>query len=124
MGKAEQALELLKTDLDQAEQQWIGGKQFMSFLQREDLDLAKLLAKFDPKEDESKWAKEYNGSKDSLKLRIHRKAAAFLKASRKDFHEEYDPDFTDVDFMRLLQLPYTDPRYVIECSKDELKDPK
>ena len=121
--KIEDALNFLKDDLDKAEKQWQGKEQMMSLLQREDVDLEDLLDKFDPTDDENKWSEEY-AKKDKRYpyLRLYRKRVAFLKASRKEFHEEYDEDVTDVDMMRLLELPYTDPRYVIETGLMDMGD--
>jgi len=121
MAKLEEALDFLKTDLDSAEKQWEQGKQFMSILQRESVSFDDLWNKFDPSEDESKWGQEYGNEKKSPKLQAYRKRMAFLKASRKEFKEEYDDKITDCDFMRLLEVPYTDSRYVIEYSKGDLK---
>lgn len=122
MSKIKDALEFLKDDLDKAKKQWREGEQFKSLLQREDKSLDKLLELFDPQEDERDWDIEYNQKKRSPELRLYRKRMAFLKASRKEFHEEYDDEFTDVDFMRLLEIPYTDPKYAIEWTLDDLQD--
>lgn len=122
MSKIKDALEFLKDDLDKAKKQWREGEQFKSLLQREDKSLDKLLELFDPQEDERDWDIEYHQKKRSPELRLYRKRMAFLKASRKEFHEEYDDEYTDVDFMRLLEVPYTDPKYVIECTLEELQD--
>jgi hypothetical protein len=80
-------------------------------------DLCRL---FDPKPDESDWLIEDATSGEEPKLRLYRRRMAFLKASRKEFHEEYDDNVTDVDFMRLLELPFTDPKYTIEFSMEEM----
>lgn len=122
MSQIVPALEFLKEDLEKAKQQWRNGKQFESLLQRENKNLQELLDLFDPQPDEDAWVNEYNGDKISPVLWIYRNRMAILKASRKEFHEEYDDEVTDVDFMRLLELPYTDPKYTIECSIDELGD--
>jgi hypothetical protein len=122
MSKIKDALEFLKDDLDKAKKQWREGEQFKSLLQREDKSLDKLLELFDPREDERDWDIEYNQKKRSPELRLYRKRMAFLKASRKEFHEEYDDEYTDVDFMRLLEIPYTDPKYAIEWTLEELQD--
>lgn len=122
MAKLEEALNFLKSDLDNAEKQWEEGKQWESLLQREGKNFDDLWEKFDPKEDESKWIAEYNGERKAAKLQLYAKRMSFLKASRKEFREEYDEKVTDVDFMRLLELPYTDPRYVIEYGLEEMKE--
>ena len=46
---------------------------------------------------------------------------AFLKASRKEFHEDYDPEISDVDYMRLLEVPFTDSRFPIDYCLEEMK---
>lgn len=122
MSQIVPALEFLKEDLEKAKKQWREGKQFESLLQREGKTLQDLLDLFDPQPDENAWVGEYNGNKNAPILWIHRNRMAFLKASRKEFHEEYDEDITDVDFMRLLELPFTDPKYTIERSIEELGD--
>lgn len=114
------ALEFLKQDLEKAKQQWRDGEQWKSLLQREGKTLQDLLDLFDPQPDESDWISEYGNKKNSPLLRLYRRRMAFLKASRKEFHDEYDEEITDVDFMRLLELPFTDPKYVIEYSIEEL----
>ena len=116
------ALQFLRNDLEKAKPQWRNGEQFESLLQREDVSLQELLDIFDPKPDEDAWIAEYHDKKRSPKLRLYRRRMAFLKASRKEFHEEYDEDVTDVDFMRLLELPFTDPKYVIEFSMEDMRD--
>lgn len=110
------SLEFLRKDLDAAEKQWEGGKEFMSLLQREYTTLKSLLLMFDSLEDEGKWKKEYETKKRATVLGTFKRRIAFLRASEKEFHEDYDPEVTDVDFMRLLEVSYTDPRYVIEKS--------
>lgn len=120
-GKLEQAMNLLKKDLDSAEKQWEGGDQFMSFLQRNDITFGQLIDIFDPSEDENKWCQEYNSTAELPKLIQLRRRLAFLKASRKEFHEEYDQDITDCDFLRTLEVPFKDPRYIIEFSLHEMK---
>lgn len=122
MSKIIEALEFLKTDLEEAKKQWRDGEQFKSLLQREEKDLNDLLDKFDPKPDENDWSSEYGNKKRRHKLVLYRRRIAFLAASRKEFREEYDEEVTDVDFMRLLELPYTDPKYAIEYSIQELQD--
>jgi hypothetical protein len=122
MSKIIEALEFLKTDLEKAKEQWRSGKQFESLLQREQKDLNQLLDKFDPKPDENDWSSEYGSKKRRRKLSLYRRRIAFLAASRKEFREEYGDEVTDVDFMRLLELPYTDPKFAIEYSIEELQD--
>lgn len=123
MSKVADALKFLKDDLVKAQAQWReDGNQFKSLLQREDRSLQELLDLFDPQEDEDKWSNEYKGDKRSPLLWLFRNRMAFLKASRKEFHEEYDDEVTDVDFMRLLELPYTDSKYTIERSIHTLGD--
>lgn len=121
MSKIVKALEFLEEDLEKAKKQWREGKQWESILQRNNKDLQELLDIFDPQPDEDDWEAEYGGKRLSYKLNLYRSRMAFLKASRKEFHEEYDEDVTDVDFMRLLELPFTDPKFVIEHSKEQLK---
>lgn len=116
------ALELLKNDLEKAKPQWRGGEMFESLLQREGMNMQELCDLFDPWPDEADWVVESTGKRRSPKLKLYRKRLAFLKASRKEFHEEYDENVTDVDFMRLLELPYTDPKYAIEFSMEEMRD--
>lgn len=118
--KVQEALNFLKEDLDKAELQWTQGLPFQSLLQRADLSLEELLEKFNADDDENEWCKEYKESGDSTKLITLRRRLALLKSLLKEFHEEYDPAISDVDFMRLLELPYTEPRYVIESSINEL----
>ena len=127
---AKSAVEFLKKDLEKAQRQWKEGKPFEALLQRKNKTkegeevktLKDLLKLFDPEPDEIEWLLEYAGDKDETKLRKYRQRIAFLKASRKEFHEEYDEDVTDVDFMRLLELPFTDPKDALEFSAEELKD--
>lgn len=115
------ALELLKNDLEKAKPQWRGGEMFESLLQREDMNMQELCNLFDPTPDESDWIAETAGEGREPLLRLYRRRMAFLKASRKEFHEEYDENVTDVDFMRLLELPFTDPKYTIEFSMEEMR---
>ena len=56
------------------------------------------------------------------KLTLFRKRMAFLKASRKEFIEDYNPEVTDVDFMRLMEVPYTDSKFAIDFSIEEMKE--
>jgi hypothetical protein len=122
MSKIIPALQFLKQDLEKAKPQWREGKEWESLLQREGVNLEQLLDIFDPEPDESAWVSEYSDKRRARQLILYRARMAFLKASRKEWHEEYDPDVTDVDYMRLLELPFTDPKYVIEYSMVELKD--
>lgn len=122
----QEALDFLIEDAKKAKRQWAGGEPlpFMSLLQRNDKTFSDLLQMFDASEDESAWSTEYEQAADPLKLQIYRKRLAFLKGSRKEFYEEYDPERTDVDFMRLLELPFTEPTDAMNFSKEEMKDPK
>ena len=114
MSKIKEALNFLKDDLSQAAGQWTDKGYTESMLQRNDCTLDDLLDKFDPADDEADWLKEYSGDMKAEKLRLYRKRLSFLKASRKEWREEYDPGISDVDFMRLLEVPYTDPKYAID----------
>ena len=121
MSQIVPALRFLKEiDHENAKKQWREGKQFMSLLQRSKKSLEELLQLFDPSLDESDWSQEYGDKKRTYKLRLYRKRMAILKASRKEFHEEYDENVTDVDFMRLMEIPFTDSKYEIEFTIDEL----
>ena len=124
MSKIIDALNFLKEDIDKVHEQFVGTKQWMSLLQRNDVDLKDLLDKFDPQPDDSDWQQEYSNIADRRepKLGLYRKRIAFLKASRKEFHEDYDPDVTDADFMRLLEVPYTESKFAIDFSLEEMKD--
>lgn len=124
MSKINEALQFLKKDIDQVHEQYTGTKQWMSLLQRNDIEFNDLLDKFDPKEDDDKWEQEYsdNTKKREPLLALYRKRMAFLKASRKEFHEDYDTEVSDVDFMRLLEVPYTDSKFAIDFSIEEMKD--
>ena len=123
MSKLPSAMEFLLDDIEKARSQWRDGEQFRSLLQRNDKSLNDLLDTFDPKPDEDAWNKEYTvGDKVSGALNLYSRRVAILKASRKEFHEEYDEDVTDVDFIRLLELPYTVPKYVIETTKEYLQE--
>lgn len=124
MSKIKEALNFLKDDLDKAVKQWRETEQFQSLLQRENKDLKQLLDLFDPEQDENDWTNEYNDQQRTPYIMLYKKRMAILKASRKEFLEEYNEDITDVDFMRLLELPYTEPKYVIESSIEELQDIK
>lgn len=125
MSKAISALEFLKEDIDKVHEQFTGTKQWMSLLQRNKLELKDLLDKFDPQEDDSAWEQEYSDKEKKNrepKLTLYRKRMAFLKASRKEFHEDYDPEVSDVDYMRLLEVPFTDSRFPIDYCLEEMKD--
>ena len=122
MSNISAALEFLKTDIEKAKEQWTSGKQFESMLQREGKTLEDLVKLFDYKPDENDWSQEYGDKKRASKLKLYRKRMAFLKASTKEFREEYDEDVTDVDTMRLLEVPFTDSKYIIELSKEEMQD--
>ncbi len=123
MSKIIEALNFLKKDLKNAQKQWTDGKQFESLLQRESVTVEGLDLLFDPADDEAAWASEYAKPDAFAPLtRLYRQRIAFLKDSRKEFHEDYDPEVSDVDFMRLLEVPYTDPEYVIDWSIGELED--
>lgn len=122
MSKIVPALEFLKNDIPKAVDQWMQDKPFKSLLQREGVNIDSLIALFDPSEDEAAWAEEYAGAARSNKLQLYRKRIDFLRGSQKEFEEDYDPDVTDVDFMRLLEVPYTDSKYTIDWSIDEMKD--
>lgn len=122
MSKIVSALNFLKEDNEKAKKQWRDGKQFMSLLQREDKTLQDLLDLFDPQEDDQLWLQEYgNPKQEAPKLQQYRKRLSFLHAARREFHEDYDPELTDVDFMRLLEVPFTDPKYVIDWSISEME---
>lgn len=125
-NKIEEALTFLQTDIATAKQQWeLPRKQFESLLQRNGVSINDLLTKFDPQEDEQAWADMYNnatGEDVKKKLRLYRRRLAFLKASCKEFHEEYDPEVTDVDFIRLLEVPFTDSRFVIDSAIGTMKE--
>lgn len=114
------ALQLLRNDLEKAKPQWRNGEMLESLLQREDMNMQELCDLFDPEPDENDWLIEDATAGEEPKLRLYRRRMAFLKASRKEFHEEYDENVTDVDFMRLLELPFTDPKYTIEFSMEEM----
>ena len=117
------ALKFLRKDIDIAHEQWVGTRQFMSLLQREDKNLSELLELFDPSEDIADWETEYaKPDQKAPKLQQLRKRIAYLMASRKEFYEDYDTERTDVDFIRLLEVPYTDSKYVIDWSMTEMGD--
>lgn len=121
MSKVVSALNFLKEDNEKAKDQWLKGEQFRSLLQREEKELKDLLDLFDPTPDDEAWKEEYyKAGSESPKLEKLRKRIAFLRAARKEFHEDYDHELTDVDFMRLLEVPFTDPQYVIDWSILEL----
>lgn len=124
MSKATSALEFLKKDLEETQKQWKEGKPFESLPQRNPKakTLHDLLDLFDPKEDETDWMVEVVNQNDETKTRLYRRRIAFLKAARKEFYEEYNDEVTDVDYMRLLELPYTDPKDALQFSLEELKD--
>lgn len=122
MSQIVPALKFLKEDNEKAKKQWREGKQFMSLLQREEKELKDLLDLFDPTDDDTKWCSEYgNPKQEAPKLQQYRKRIAFLRAARREFHEEYDPELTDVDFMRLLEVPFVDSKYVIDWSIAEME---
>ena len=125
MSKAVDALNFLKKDVEKVHRQFVGPEQWMSLLQRNGLTLKDLLDQFDPKEDDDEWEREYSDidkKRRDPKLELFRKRMAFLKASRKEFYEDYDADFTDVDFMRLMEVPYTDSKFPIDFSIYEMED--
>lgn len=124
MSQINSALQFLKEDIDKVHQQFIGSEPWMSLLQRNQVDLQDLLDKFDPQSDDDDWEQEYSDDKKKREplLALYRKRIAFLKASRKEFHEDYDPEVTDVDFMRLMEVPFTDSKFAIDFSLEEMKD--
>lgn len=119
---ASEALNFLKEDLEKAKKQWEEGKPFESLLQRSDTTLDELLEKFKYTEDETKWIQEYQGQQDISKMRPARAKIAFLKGSCKEFEEEYNEEITDVDYMRLLEIPFTESEYVIDLSIGSMKE--
>ena len=124
MSKINSALEFLKEDIDKVHEQFVGSEQWMSLLQRNQVTLQDLLDKFDPQSDDDDWEQEYSDKmkKREPKLTLFRKRMAFLKASRKEFIEDYNPEVTDVDFMRLMEVPYTDSKFAIDFSIEEMKE--
>ncbi len=116
MGKFQEAVRFLKTDIDKVKSQYEDGKRIVveSFLQRNGKGLDDLVDMFDPSDNESKWCEEYKDKKREPKLRMHSLRMGFLQACRKEFHEEYDTEITDCDFMRLMEVPHTDAKYVID----------
>lgn len=124
MGKLEDALNLLSTDIDDAKRQWTDGIPMRSLPQRMDKSYEELFDTFDPTEDDDKWCSEYNSEeKRGSYLILYRKRMALLRAAQKELAEEYDPNVTDCDFMRLLEVPYTDSKYPIDYSLSEMKEP-
>lgn len=115
------ALEFLKEDEKLVKKIYNEGKPLESFLQRNNKTLSDLLnEKFIKKDDEDEFVKEYTGDGRSSITATLKRRLAFLLTARKEFHEDYDDEWSDVDFMRLLQVPYTDAKFVVEWSIDEL----
>lgn len=121
MSKAVDAIKFMRSDGEYAVDEFRKHGHTMSFLQRNGVSLSGLLSRFDSSKEESDWISEYYGDGKIDKMVLHRRRLAFLKASKKEFREDYG-DASDVDFMRLLEVSYTDPKYVLDWSLYELKD--
>lgn len=115
-----EALEFLKEDEKKVKKIYDEGKQRESLLQRNGVDFQGLLAKFRHKPDENAFIQEYNGDGRSSITATLKRRLTFLLTARKEFYEDYDDTWSDVDFMRLHQVPYTDAKFIVDWSLEEL----